>query len=150
MKIYDYLDDHCHYEKNSVVEGVVYQVNPEVGVFVAVEGRSHGMIPIQNVHKEYRIGDHIEARVVKVREDGKVELNTQERVEFQMDKDAMTVMEVLESYDGVLPFSEKASPEVIERELGMSKAAFKRAVGRLFKNRKILIENHKIRKNMEK
>lgn len=64
-----------------------------------------------------------------------------------MDRDAEIVMEVLESYDGILPFSEKASPEVIERELNMSKAAFKRAVGRLFKARKIQIENHKIRKN---
>ena len=64
-----------------------------------------------------------------------------------MDRDAEIFMEVLESYDGILPFSEKASPEVIERELNMSKAAFKRAVGRLFKAPKIQIENHKIRKN---
>ena len=52
---------------------------------------------------------------------------------------------MLESYDGVLPFSEKASPAVIERELNMSKGAFKRAVGHLLKMKKIQIEQHKIR-----
>jgi predicted RNA-binding protein (virulence factor B family) len=59
-------------------------------------------------------------------------------------------MDALESYDGVLPFSEKASPEVIERELNMSKAAFKRAVGHLLKANKIQMNDHKIRINTEK
>ena len=86
--------------------------------------------------------------MVAVREDGKLELSMRERIQVQMAKDAETVMDVLESYDGVLPFSEKASPEVIERELNMSKAAFKRAVGHLLKLKKIRIENHKIRMNM--
>ena len=45
-----------------------------------------------------------------------------------------------------LPFTEKASPEVIERELGISKAAFKRAVGRLLKQQKIMIQGGKIRR----
>lgn len=149
MRIYEYLSDESSYEKDDLVEGVVYQVNPELGIFVAVDCKYHGMIPLQNAHGQYRVGDPIKARVVKVREDGKLELSTRERVEFQMDRDAATVMEVLESYDGILPFSEKASPEVIERELNMSKAAFKRAVGRLLKNKKITIEDHKIRKHPE-
>ena len=97
-----------------------------------------------------RQGDKVQARVVNVREDGKLELSMRERIEFQIDKDAAVVMDVLESYDGVLPFSEKASPEVIERELNMSKAAFKRAVGHLLKMKKIQIEQHKIRMNVEK
>jgi hypothetical protein len=46
----------------------------------------------------------------------------------------------------VLPFTEKASPEVIKRETGLSKAAFKRAVGRLYKERKITLEDGKIRR----
>ena len=46
------------------------------------------------------------------------------------------ILELLDSYAGVLPFSEKASPEVIKRETGLSKAAFKRAIGHLYKERK--------------
>ena len=62
-----------------------------------------------------------------------------------MDIDASVIMQLLDSYSGVLPFTEKATPQVIERETGMSKAAFKRAVGRLLKQKKIEIVNGKIR-----
>ena len=148
MKIYNYLLAEAPYAKDETVQGIVYQVNPNFGVFVAVDGKYHGMIPKKNAHGEFRIGDTIQARVVAVREDGKLELSMRERIQVQMAKDAETVMDVLESYDGVLPFSENASPEVIERELNMSKAAFKRAVGHLLKLKKIRIENHKIRMNM--
>ena len=149
MKIYEYLSSESPYGKDEMVEGFVYQVNPNFGVFVAVDGKYHGMLPKKNVHSEYRVGDRVEARVVKVREDGKLELSVRERVEVQISKDAEMLMEVIESYDGVLPFTEKASPAVIERELSMSKAAFKRAVGHLLKAKKITIEQGKIRANVE-
>lgn len=148
MKIYEYLSSESPYGKDEMVEGFVYQVNPNFGVFVAIDGKYHGMIPTKNVHSEYRVGDRVEARVVNVREDGKLELSLRDRVEVQISKDAQMVLEVLESYDGVLPFTEKASPAVIERELNMSKAAFKRAVGHLLKARKIVIDNGKIRINV--
>lgn len=145
MRIYEYLSTDSPYVKDEMVQGVVYQINQNLGVFIAVDGKYHGMIPRKNAHGQFRIGDTVQVRVVAVREDGKLELSMRERVEFQIDKDAAVVMEVLESYDGVLPFSEKASPAVIERELNMSKGAFKRAVGHLLKMKKIQIEQHKIR-----
>ena len=52
--------------------------------------------------------------------------------------------EAILSYDGVLPFTDKASPEIIEREMGLSKNAFKRAVGRLLKEKRIEIHEHSI------
>ncbi|WP_418751302.1 S1 RNA-binding domain-containing protein [Frisingicoccus sp.] len=149
MKIYEYLSAESPYAKDEAVQGIVYQINPNLGVFIAVDGKYHGMIPKKNAHGQFRVGDMVKARVVAVRDDGKLELSMRERVEFQIDKDAAVVMEVLESYDGVLPFSEKASPQVIERELNMSKAAFKRAVGHLLKMKKIQVEQHKIRINDE-
>ena len=60
--------------------------------------------------------------------------------------DKEKLMELIESYDGVLPFSDKASPETIRREADMSKKEFKRAVGRLYKDRRISIEEGCIRK----
>ena len=63
-----------------------------------------------------------------------------------MDKDAELVMRVIEEHNGVLPFNDKASAEVIKREFKMSKNAFKRAVGHLYKERKIEITDHGIRK----
>ena len=63
-----------------------------------------------------------------------------------MEDDADALLDLIDSYAGVLPFTEKASPEVIKRETGLSKAAFKRAIGRLYKERKITLEGGKIRK----
>lgn len=146
MKVYDYLQDGAPYQKNDMVDGVVYQINDRFGAFVAIDGKYHGMIPRNRMHGALHLGDSIKARVENVREDGKLELTMSERIDIQMDKDAAKIDSLLSSYDGVLPFTEKASPEVIERELSMSKAAFKRAVGRLLKQRKIEIKDGKIRK----
>ena len=74
-----------------------------------------------------------------------LELSLQEKAYIQIDIDAEKIMGLLDSYCGTLPFTEKASPEVIERETGMSKAAFKRAVGRLLKNKKVQIVDGKIK-----
>ena len=45
MKIYDYLATDSPYTKDAMIQGIVYQVNPNLGVFVAVDGKYHGMIP---------------------------------------------------------------------------------------------------------
>ena len=57
-----------------------------------------------------------------------------------MDKDAELILECIETCGGKLPFTDKADPERIKAEMGMSKAAFKRAVGRLLKQKKIVIK----------
>ena len=81
----------------------------------------------------------MEARVMKVREDGKLDLSPRRKAYMQMDEDARLVLKVIDEFDGVLPFNDKARPETIEREFQMSKNAFKRAVGRLLKENKIRI-----------
>ena len=71
--------------------------------------------------------------MARVHEDGKLDLSLRERRENQMDIDAQTILTVIDEYDGVLPFGEKVSPEIIKREFNMSKNAFKRALGHLLK-----------------
>lgn len=145
MNLYDHLQVDPPYKKNDQVTGTIYQINERVGAFVAVDLKYHGMISIQNFHGQHKVGDEVNARVVKVRSDGKLELTLSAGIDTQMDLDAAKVMDLLASYDGVLPFTEKASPAVIEREIGLSKAAFKRAVGRLLRQQKITIEGGKIK-----
>ena len=146
MKLYEYLKSDAPYKKDDHVNGYIYQLHPEFGAFVAVENKYHGLIPSRDLHGSHEVGELVAARVSKVREDGKLELSMHEKVQYQMDLDAAKIMELIESYEGVLPFTEKASPAVIERETGLSKAAFKRAIGRLLKTGKIKIEESKIRK----
>ncbi len=77
--------------------------------------------------------------------DGKLDLTLREKAYIQMDADAEKVLEVIQEYAGVLPFNDKVSPEIIKREFRMSKAAFKRAVGRLYREHKIEITENSIR-----
>ena len=86
------------------------------------------------------MGDTIEARVAEVKPDGKLTLSVREKAFIQMDKDSLMILEKLESNGGRLPFNDKADAELIKREFGISKNAFKRAVGHLYKERKIVIK----------
>lgn len=146
MKIYSILSSDSPYKKDDHVTGRIYDMNENLGAFVAVDDKYHGMIPMKELHKKLYIGDQVNARVVRVREDGKLDLSLREKAYLQMDADCQLIMETIESYDGVLPFTDKANPAVIQRELGLSKNAFKRGVGRLLKQGRIEITLRGIRK----
>lgn len=146
MNVYEYLETDSPYQKGDRVTGTIYETEGNFGVFVAVDNRYSGLIPKREAAGNYRIGDTIQVRVTAVKPDGKLDLSPNERVEVQMDKDAELVMKVIEEYEGVLPFGEKVSPEIIKREFGISKAAFKRAVGRLYKQGRIQIMENRIKK----
>ncbi len=85
------------------------------------------------------------ARVAGVKEDGKLDLSVREKAYLQIEKDAVRLVEIMESHGGVLPFTDKADPDVIRRETDMSKNEFKRAVGNLLKGGRIVIEPGAIR-----
>ncbi len=144
--IYDLLRKDSPYQKDDKVNGRVYEFSDNFGTFVAVDDQFSARIPNYEDHSFLRIGDVIEAKVVSVKPDGKLDLTLREKAYIQMDADAEKILEILDSYAGVLPFSEKASPEVIKRETGLSKNAFKRAIGHLYKERLIDLTGGKIRK----
>lgn len=139
MKVYDFLRTDSSYKKDDMVHGIVFGKNPEYGVFVAVDSLYNGMIARKEAVRELRIGDEVEARVLEVREDGKLNLSLREKGHIQMDIDSVKIMEKLSENKGFLPYHDKSSPEDIRKEFGMSKNEFKRAIGRLYKNHKITI-----------
>lgn len=144
-RLYDKLATDAPYAKNDTVRGRVYEFGHDFGTFVAVDDRYSAMIPRSEDTSDLKIGDVIEARVTGVKEDGKLDITRRANKETQMDADAERVLRVIGEYAGVLPFNDKASPETIMREMQMSKAAFKRAVGHLYKERKIEITEKSIR-----
>jgi predicted RNA-binding protein (virulence factor B family) len=147
--LYNLLSKESPYQKDDTVTGRVYEFSDNFGTFVAVDDRYSARIPKFEDHSFLKVGDVIEAKVVSVKPDGKLDLTIREKAYIQMDSDAEKILELLESYAGVLPFSEKASPEVIKRETGLSKNAFKRAVGHLYKERKVDLSDGKIRRIYE-
>ncbi|MCI9048030.1 MAG: S1 RNA-binding domain-containing protein [Hungatella sp.] len=139
MKVYAYMSNEPPYEKEDKVTGTIYEINPDIGAFVAVDNRYYGLISARELYGDLKEGDVVETRVLKVREDGKLDLSPRQKAYIQMDVDSRLVLKVIDEFDGVLPFTDKASPETIKRELHLSKNAFKRAVGRLLKEGKIKI-----------
>lgn len=144
--ICDLLLKDSPYQKGDVVSGRVYETGGNFGTFLAVDDRYSAMIPKYEDCSHLKIGDVVQAKVSNVKPDGKLDLTLREKAYIQMDADAAKILQVIEEYAGVLPFNDKASPEVIQREVQMSKAAFKRAVGRLYKEHKIEIREKSIRK----
>ncbi|MCR5405571.1 MAG: S1 RNA-binding domain-containing protein [Lachnospiraceae bacterium] len=146
MNVYDYLDADSNYKAGDKVEGRVYLISDNFGAFVAVDDEYSALIPVKELYGEVKVGQIVKARVTEVKEDGRLSLSIREKAYIQMDEDAERVMKVIEAFDGVLPFNDKASPETIKREFNMSKNEFKRAVGRLYKERRVEITDSSIRK----
>ena len=105
-----------------------------------------GLIPKKELYGNIQIGDSVNARVVSVKEDGKLNLSLREKAYLQMDTDAEKLMQMIEDNGGKLPFTDKASPELIREKTAMSKNEFKRAVGRLLKEGRIVIGKSSIDK----
>ncbi len=145
MNVYANLRQDSPYQKDDVVKGTVYEISENFGVFVAVDDCFSGLIPARENFGQLTIGQEVECRVSSVREDGKLNLSPRQKAYLQMDDDAEQILKALEEYAGVLPFNDKASPEVIKQKFHMSKNAFKRAVGRLLKEGKITITENGIR-----
>lgn len=139
MKVYHLLRTDSPYQKDDKVNGIIYDTSEQFGVFVAVDNQYSARIPKKDIKQRMKVGDVIEARVTGVKEDGKLDLSVREKIPAQMDQDAEMILRRIADLGGNLPFTDKADPEVIQREFDISKAAFKRAVGRLLKEKKIEI-----------
>ncbi len=146
MNVYEYLSTDHNYRAGDDVEGRVYLISDKFGAFVAVDDEYSALIPSNELYTDVKVSDRVKARVVKVREDGRLTLSIRKKAYLQMDEDAEKVMKVIDDFDGVLPFNDKADPETIRREFSMSKNEFKRAVGKLYKERRIEITEKSIRR----
>ena len=139
MRVEHYLQENAPYKKDDSVTGILYDINRELGGFVAVEGKYFGMIPAVELDRAARPGETVEARVARVRSDGKLVLSLRKKAYKQMNIDAEAVYSLMENYGGTLPFTDKSDSDLIQMETGLSKNAFKRAVGHLLKEGKIQI-----------
>ncbi|MBE5829367.1 MAG: S1 RNA-binding domain-containing protein [Butyrivibrio sp.] len=139
MNVYKYLKSDSPYKKDDKVMGTVYEMSDNFGAFVAVDDIYSGLIAKKELYGNLKIGDRISARVVSVKEDGRLNLSVREKAYLQMDTDAEKIYAMIKDNGGRLKFTDKASPDLIKEKTGMSKNEFKRAVGRLLKEGKIVI-----------
>lgn len=145
MDLYSRLSLLPPYQKDDMVKGTVYQIHEQFGAYVAVDNKYSALVPKKELHRELKAGDDIEARVLEVKEDGKLDLSLRQKAYMQMDEDSSLILEKLKAAGGSLSYQDKSSAEEIKEEFNMSKAAFKRAIGKLYKERVIVIEKDGIK-----
>ncbi len=144
-RVYNRLSTDHELKAGDKVMATVVRVNKDVGTYVAIEDQYQGMIPRTECYKELHLGDELELRVIRVREDRKVDLSCREKIADQIGIDAELIFREIEK--GKLNLTDKSDPELIKEKFAMSKKAFKRAVGRLLKEGKIeLLEDGIIKK----
>lgn len=133
MKVRNLLTTDSTYKENNITKGTIYSINRDIGAFVAVDDKYDGLIPKKEILGVYEVGEIVEVRINKVLEDGKLDLSLRDRDYIQMDSDSKIIIAKLKEKGGSLPLHDKSSPDEINKELKMSKAGFKRAIGRLYK-----------------
>ena len=144
MKVSRYLTTTDKYVKDSAVSGTVIGIKPDHGIYVAIDDAYYGFITRNEMSDDIKIGDVVYGRVIKVREDGKLTISIHQKAYLQMDEDSVRIYDALVKNGGSLGFNDKADPEIIKKHFDMSKNAFKRAVGRLLKQGKVIITEDSI------
>ncbi len=117
----------------------------DLGVNAIIEGKYQGILYDNELFKPVRTGDVVSGYIKKIRDDEKIDL-TLEKIGYEkVDPAQEQLLEMLNKNDGFLPLNDKSDPELIKKELSMSKKTFKKAIGALYKLRKISIEEDGIK-----
>ncbi|MGP6140058.1 MULTISPECIES: CvfB family protein [unclassified Jeotgalibaca] len=129
--------------KNKDVTGIVYRLKM-VGTFILTDDYYIGFIHPTEREMEPRLGERVNARVIGVSPHGMLNLSLKPRVHEALEGDAQMILTLLQkSPTNTLPYHDKSDPDEIRDYFGISKAQFKRALGRLMKERLIIQEDGK-------
>lgn len=146
MKIRKTLDRSTKFKKGDIVDGIIYNISREFGLFVAVDDRYEAMVQKKDVFEDYELGQRMKFRVQTVHEDGRLVLSTKlEKSAYDEHKsDSLKVYEILLKNKGKMNYADKSDPDEIRKVFNMSKSSFKRAIAILYRQRKIIINDDSI------
>lgn len=119
----------------------------ELGMNVIVNKKHLGLIYKDNIFKDLSVGDKLKGVVKKIRPGNKLDISLGQIGYRNIEPNAQRILDELEDNNGFLPLTDKSDPEKIKSELQMSKKSFKKAIGSLYKQRLITIENEGIQLN---
>ena len=110
--------------------------------FRAIINHAHlGLLYHSDLHKPLKIGDSVNGYIRAVRPDGKVDLSLERAGYRRIGSLTEQIMEALQAAGGRLPYHDKTSPEEIRAVFQTSKKAFKQALGALYRDERIVLEN---------
>lgn len=117
----------------------------DIGYRVAINNRFQGMLYHNEIFQKLELGTKITAYIRKLRTDGKVDLILQAEGMDHIEPSAKRILEIIKANDGFLGLHDKSDPKDIQAQLNLSKKAFKKAIGTLYKKRLIVLEEKGIR-----
>ncbi|MBY8048392.1 GntR family transcriptional regulator [Vibrio fluvialis] len=132
------------YAQNEQVDLIIAE-RSDLGYKAIINGQHWGMIFPSDVFGKLFIGKTLKGYIKNIREDGKIDLALQKVGVAKMDDLSEKILETLQKKGGFLPLSDKSTPEAIFATFRTSKGTFKKTIGGLFKQGKILIEKDGIR-----
>lgn len=146
MKIRKTLERSNKFKKGDIVEGIIYNISREFGLFVAVDDKYEAMVQKKDVIEEHELGERMKFRVQTVHDDGRLVLSTKlEKSAYDEHKnDSLKVYEILLKNKGKMHYADKSNPDEIRKVFSMSKSSFKRAIAILYRQRKIIINDDSI------
>ncbi|EPF9374321.1 CvfB family protein [Vibrio parahaemolyticus] len=134
----------ANYEVNEEVDLIIAE-RSQLGYKAIVNGKHWGMIFPSDVFGKLFIGKKLKGYIKQVREDGKIDLSLQKVGVAKMDDLSSKIIDLLEKKGGFLPLNDKSSPEAIFDAFRTSKDTYKKTIGGLYKQGKIVIEKDGIR-----
>jgi predicted RNA-binding protein (virulence factor B family) len=139
------LERYLQNDKLTVKEGeevdLMIQQKSDLGYAAIINHTHRGLIYENEIFQEIHIGDKLKGHVKKIRNDNKIDLSLQALgYKSTHDANSQLILEQLEKNKGFLPITDKSSPEEISTQFGISKKAFKKTLGALYKQRKIEIQ----------
>ncbi|MEG1580799.1 MAG: S1-like domain-containing RNA-binding protein [Bacteroidaceae bacterium] len=144
-KIERYLSDEVPpYAIDDEVDVLVWQ-KTDLGFKVIVDNNYSGLLYENQIFRSIRTGDRMKAYVEQVRPDGKLDISLQRCGKGRIDDFSEVLFARLTEAGGFLPFTDKSEADDIINHFGVSKKTFKRAVGKLYKAKKILLEEEGIK-----
>ncbi|AKD55213.1 CvfB family protein [Spirosoma radiotolerans] len=126
------------------VQLLAYELT-DLGVNVIINNRYRGLVYANEIFRTVRPGDPLIGYIKNIRDDGRVDVSLQRAGFENVEPNARRILAMLKAENGFLPLTDNTSPEAIYAALEMSKKTFKKAIGTLYRERKILIEDKGIR-----
>lgn len=126
------------YSRGHKVQALVYR-HTELGYKAIVDNLFHGMLYESDLFRSLVVGEPVTAYVKQVRPDGKIDLLLHGGDDGRIESLAGKIMRLLEEAGGELQLCDSSSPEEIKQTLGCSKKDFKKALGSLYRDHKIII-----------
>lgn len=131
------------YKPGQRVEALVWEHTP-IGYKVIVDNLFQGMLYQNELYRPVEIEETVDAYVKMVRPDGKIDLTLGDKAVNRVRELSDEIMERLKNSGGSLPYGDKSSPDDIKAEFKCSKRDFKQAIGRLYKEHRIVIDGDNI------